>query len=1688
MDGRERIESAAPQPRSATPEPSDRLSALPFAGRLPDPRTLSPGAVLKLQRAAGNAAVAGALSAGRPDETSNGLGPPPNPLVLVEPAGGAGPPTTLTDPPGGGPPPPPDGARAPASGADGAGAPPAVATPAPGSSSGSAAAEGAGAPSAIGAAAPGSSAGAGGPMAGGAMDGAAGGAGDAAAAAQAQAHQAVVPPPPPDPAASAPPPAPPAVAPPPPPPAPEPALGGEMPAAPAGPTPVSSAAPAAAEAPDLGGGAAAEPTAVETVAAPVAFELPIPPPTAFDLPSAEGEGAQAIVDAMSSAAREGSDDLDAAVTEGVEAVGRAVAAHQSSVADAGTTAETGIRRQVADARTAVQGMVVVQRSLLAGAQAAQSGRLSAWFAGARTRTEQGTQTRAEQARTIATSAATDADSRVTGATTRARTDFGAAAGDAHRTGEDKAHSSAHEQTAEVHEARVGAARQVAGQTEQEINRALEETVQRLSGLSGQMRPGIVQQGEQGAQQIAGTAQASAANLQAAATHGEQAVAAALDTGLAALDAVQVGILRGLDDTQRELLNALRRQCQATASGVADLGHQTAAGLRERQVAAQAGAQIAVQRALAGAARQRVRRDAAGDVATTAGQAVREQYADAAGAARSQGGQLGGAVEGGASALIAEITAAADRAAETVERMRAEGATRATSAGESGVAGLTAAGDTTVTAGDDLVTQLLAALDSQLRLLEQGFTAGVGNFATQLGGSVEEAVGHAREPLHDLASRIDEAMARAGRDAERGWLESQWSNFVEMVSKPSFWVGLLVGLAVTVVAIALVGTMGPLGLAIVGAIAGSLAAGASTVTDNLLSTDPHRNWYTGVGQAMVIGAVSGAIGGALGGFGSQAVGAVFRVGAQEAAAMTATELAAVVANEQLAQRVVGTGLGTAQGIAMNVYNGDPWDRNLMANTAQGLAMSYLPNEQLAEGVRETAGIPEGGYGTPAAPAAPDAPRSAQEWLRAREATPPPDVAAGSTSDQAAPADQAPPAGAATDQAPPPGGAADQAPPAGAATDQAPPAGAAADQAPPAGAAADQVAGGEGSPGRRGTPGTRDGIPDSGPPTIDETTSPGGSPRDTIPDSGPPTIDETTSPRDTIPDSGSPRSTDDIPVIDLPEGSIMHGGNEAPLTAAEAQTMYDNAIADTPHREVAIFENTETGERIVIQGNESLTGAPPEVWAEFAAEQMGGGRWRGVKHNHPVSSETGVTPPHDRFPSGAGGDLAGAAAEGQASGQPHSESIDIVTENGPDQVHYGYDPTQERPYWVDVPGPGGTRTREQFRSMEAYHEWYEQQTGRELGTVGEGEPGTTGAPGDRGTPGDNGSGDGSGTTRDDEPPSSTGQATGDGTPPTGADEGRPPGDQTAQPGADLPQPAEETAPPSLNPTEQARTQAEQQLNAIDQRAAELLRRAQALAADESQPDYVRANAESVVEALNSTDAGMEGPGERTRRLRADLPAAGDPDEVRTFVSDEAARVAADLAALERTLPREQAPPAPTEPGPPAEAEPATPPARRPPDRPEPIERVRLPAERAEGRVLENPADPLPRTQRMAVDLFQEQFNELYRGGATEGDGGSAYAALREQAAGGLGKPPEDVVVEGTFHRDKSEQMARGLERMLNDPERGGRLPAGAQERVRFEIQKLREAVAWADAVRQGENRPLPRWARPWAADLDPTNPVR
>jgi len=191
----------------------------------------------------------------------------------------------------------------------------------------------------------------------------------------------------------------------------------------------------------------------------------------------------------------------------------------------------------------------------------------------------------------------------------------------------------------------------------------------------------------------------------------------------------------------------------------------------------------------------------------------------------------------------------------------------------------------------------------------------------------------------------------------------------------------------------------------------------------------------------------------------------------------------------------------------------------------------------------------------------------------------------------------------------------------------------------------------------------------------------------------------------------RTTDEPTLIDLREGSIMHGPK---LSAADAETMYAGTIADTPHREAAIYENVDTGERIVVQGTESITKVAPKVWAEFAPEHPDSRYWRGIKHYHPIE-EGGVTPQENRYPSGRGGDLDSIAADAQFAGGPQAQSIDIVTESGPEKINFGYDPTDERPYWVDLPGPEGSRVQARLESLEAYHEWYKQQTGFELATV-------------------------------------------------------------------------------------------------------------------------------------------------------------------------------------------------------------------------------------------------------------------------------------------------------------------------------------------------------------------------------------
>jgi hypothetical protein len=177
--------------------------------------------------------------------------------------------------------------------------------------------------------------------------------------------------------------------------------------------------------------------------------------------------------------------------------------------------------------------------------------------------------------------------------------------------------------------------------------------------------------------------------------------------------------------------------------------------------------------------------------------------------------------------------------------------------------------------------------------------------------------------------------------------------------------------------------------------------------------------------------------------------------------------------------------------------------------------------------------------------------------------------------------------------------------------------------------------------------------------------------------------------------------------LDEHTVMqpHGGDEA-----GARQMYDASIADTPTREVAIYRNTETGEYIVVQGDEGSAAVAPgegprragnaQRWKELLDSDVG--NWVLERHSHPVEAATGAVAPVNRMASGAAGDMQVMVVESiENGGIARSSVIDLPGPNGMDQTSFGFDPSRERPFWIDSPDGAGGRDRMSFWNIEDFH---------------------------------------------------------------------------------------------------------------------------------------------------------------------------------------------------------------------------------------------------------------------------------------------------------------------------------------------------------------------------------------------------
>lgn len=645
---------------------------------------------------------------------------------------------------------------------------------------------------------------------------------------------------------------------------------------------------------------------------------------------ATGAG-RAALEAVRAAAVAGRTTLLAQITASNQAVAAAVQRQQQQVRQTGTVQRTTIVARFAAARVHVDTAVAAARTRVDGGLALQRVALTAWhgeatrdaaamFTEKQTRASELGETYAQRAIETADAAASNARTRIQGRAAEAR-----------RIGAQKA-AAARGDADEVRAMR-GAAQQVSADTATEITHGLDDLMRSLRDQGPQTAQGFRDQGHQAASQLG----EGLPQLQSQIAEANTATGGQLDQLAASarqnLEHLAAQLHRALAELQQQVLAELDRQLQQKHQQLETAGQQSIAAFtgEGRRALAAGDAHVATfMRSAAGlASRDATRAAAAGAQAAAR---VTVGYTEAAAQVNASGGSATGAIERAGGDAVGAFAGISMSVAAQIEQSVDAGRTQAAQAADATTAQLTQTVAQTHASGTQMVQQVARSLDVQLQQIAGSFESGLNDFSTNLDGQVSEAETKAAEPLASLPGRIDQAMERAAAQTHKSWLERQWDDFVEMASDPGFWAGLLTGivLGLIVLAVVVLGgvTLGLGAIVLIGLAIGAACAAVGTIVSNL-SADPPRPWHQGLVQNVLLGAGLGALGGLV-------IGAVALSSLTGAAAF----FAGLAATEAVA--FVGT-------VVTNLISGQPWDKGLLANLAiAGLLHGFF--EAVRGGVR------------------------------------------------------------------------------------------------------------------------------------------------------------------------------------------------------------------------------------------------------------------------------------------------------------------------------------------------------------------------------------------------------------------------------------------------------------------------------------------------------------------------------------------------------------------------------------------------------------------------------------------------------------------------------------------------------------------------------------------------------------------
>jgi hypothetical protein len=1071
--------------------------------------------------------------------------------------------------------------------------------------------------------------------------------------------------------------------------------------------------------------------------------------------------------------RQGQRALQAAVTRALADVATMMDRESARVDADLATAQNAITAAVRTARGRVQGAAATARARVDRARTEQGTRVTTQVDRKKSTARTDVEQVAHDIEDVGSHRADEAQRAGTDAADELERTRDQRMRDARRTGEDRAaRAASYVEEPEIRSASVSAQRQaaheVAEQTAHAIDDAITGSVRDLRGGGPELNRAVAEQLRPVASDVRNQIDPIERSLTATGTQLATTLDGAVTNARQTIEATTRGLMDALTRIDRQTKQQLRTAADTTKTGLRQAQSDGERQLHDKASEFVQTAHNELQQQLQLVSSRPVRRMLARRLANELRSVLRSGYGMGAQQANQIAGRIASQLSGTLAQFHQEITAATEPAVSGAESTAHSAGTQFSQLERHSVDFLSRTVTDSLARVDTSQTERMTHLGQTVDVVNQRLQPFVDQTRTRVNDDKGRLNREATDKLADLDSRVEQAMTKARDKAELGafgaWLLDQLRSLGRALITPSFWVGLLVGLLITIFIVATFGS-GAVVLIVAGVVAGAISAAAAYTAQVYLDPlvdphAPHKEFSAReMGYQMLIGGIAGGVGAAAGGLATAGVNAIV------------TNVASRVVVNRVAQTVVGAALGVVQNCMTGSdggvhwqWHGEHWDEGLLTNVAVSVAMSSRHVEERIQGIQEraragmvdrglarnvtpgemehaqarmferagvtdptaprpaAAAVPDlGGVHVDAGPATPVAPAAGEPHLPvpAEPHVPPPAVPAEPHVPPAAPSERrVPPAVPAEPRAPSP--AEPHAPPPAEArlatpTPESRPATPAPEVRPATPAEAGRPVPGEPRPAAPAEARPRPAA-EAGPHAEPVAGTPQ---REGVPRPAAPSGEH------------APGTAPHEPqLIDLPEHSVM--SSDTPMTESDARVMYENARRDAPHNEVGIFRNSETGEHIVIQGSNEYVDSRTSRNAalrEFLESRPGqAGRWDLVEHSHPVDPTRGVTHEAQRLPSGRNGDFDVARAESVArGGQPVEQRIGIVTERGNETVTYGYDPNHERPYSVTFPGPDGQPQSQRFRSMEAYGEWYESHPGTGGGSPHiEGESGVAAAP--------------------------------------------------------------------------------------------------------------------------------------------------------------------------------------------------------------------------------------------------------------------------------------------------------------------------------------------------------------------------